>query len=317
MHILILDNNKLFAVGIKYLLEALLSGTQADYTTSYAEAADLLRTARFALLVMEIGIAKDNGLRVLKRLRSEYPNLPLLVLSNYPADYYGPRVIRAGACGFIEKDSEPEQVLWAVQCVLKGKHYINPELADQLVLGLVVGPNKGLPHERLSSREIQVFRRLALGQSVTCIGRSLKLSVKTVDTNLDDTTTGGSNIAGADYTLNSGSPIEMEATDGSFDSEAEDVTATIYDGLLVGFYDFCVTDKDSADNTGSEECTFLPVYDPSGGFVTGGGWIDSPAGSYTADPALTGKAKFGFVSKYKKGPSRRPARHISSLLRAI
>jgi DNA-binding NarL/FixJ family response regulator len=182
MAILILDSNKLFAAGMKYFLESLLSGAKADYATSYAEATDRLRTGRFALLIMEIGIARDNGLRVLKRLRSEFPSLPLLVLSIYPTDYYGPKVIRAGACGFIDKSSEPEQLLSAVQCVLKGKHYISPELADRLALGLGAGPNGDAPHERLSAREMQVFRRLALGESVTCIARSLELSVKTVDT---------------------------------------------------------------------------------------------------------------------------------------
>ena len=163
VHILILDSNKLFAAGMKYLLESLLSGAKADYATSYAEAANRLRTAHFALLMMEIGIARDNGLRVLKRLRSECPNLPLLVLSSYPTDYYGPKVIRAGACGFIEKSSEPEQLLSAVQCVLKGKHYISPELADRLALGLGVGPNPAKPEPNRGGSTIVQGNRPAAG----------------------------------------------------------------------------------------------------------------------------------------------------------
>ena len=182
MRILILDGNKLFAAGVKYLLEACLSGTEAECTTCYTEAAASLSTEHFALLIMEIGTGRDNGLRTLKRLRVKYPNLPMLVLSQYPVDYYGPRVIRAGACGFLDKDSEPEQLLGAVQCVVNGKHYIHPELAERLVLGFGIGSNSGAPHETLSPRERQIFRRLALGQSVTCIARTLELSVKTVDT---------------------------------------------------------------------------------------------------------------------------------------
>ena len=101
MRILILDSNTLFATGIKYLLEALLPGTQAECVTCCAEAMARLKAMYSGLLVMEIGTAKDNGLRVLKRLRAEYPNLPILVLSDYPVEYYGARVIRAGACGVL------------------------------------------------------------------------------------------------------------------------------------------------------------------------------------------------------------------------
>jgi DNA-binding NarL/FixJ family response regulator len=147
----------------------------------YTQLATRLETDHVGLLLMELGTAKDNELSVLKRLRADYAFLPILVLSEYPTDYYGPLVIRAGACGFIEKDSEPEQLLWAVKSVLKGNHYISPELADRLARGLVDGDAKPL-HEALSTREFQVFRRLALGETVSSIARALDLSVKTVDT---------------------------------------------------------------------------------------------------------------------------------------
>ena len=182
MRILILDSNKLFAAGIKYLLEALFFGSQVECATCYVEAAVRLRTERFALLVMEIGTTGDNGLCALKRARAEYPDLPILVLSQYPVNYYGPRAMRAGACGFIEKSGEPEQLLGAVQCVLKGKHYISPELADQLARGLGLKKAADALYETLSQREFQIFRHLALGESVTRIARAVGLSVKTVDT---------------------------------------------------------------------------------------------------------------------------------------
>jgi DNA-binding NarL/FixJ family response regulator len=71
-----------------------------------------------------LGTAKDSELTVLKQLRADYPFLPILVLSEYPTDYYGPLVIRAGGCGYIEKNSEPEQLLGAVKSVPKDNHYI-------------------------------------------------------------------------------------------------------------------------------------------------------------------------------------------------
>jgi hypothetical protein len=118
---------------------------------------------------------------------------------------------------------------------------------------------------------------------------------------VDDTTTGGSNIASAEYSLDGGltwSP--MSAADGAFDEPAEDVGASVGPFSGAGLYDVCVRGTDAATNTGSAQCILLVVYDPGAGFVTGGGWIDSPAGAYPADPALTGKATFGFVCKYLK-----------------
>jgi hypothetical protein len=93
----------------------------------------------------------------------------------------------------------------------------------------------------------------------------------------------------------------MTAQDGAFDEVNEDVTADITGYPVAGVHEICVNGTDDPGNTGEFECTFLAVYDPSAGFVTGGGWIDSPEGAYVAAPELTGKASFGFVSRYKKG----------------
>ena len=179
---LIIDNHRLFGVGVKHFLQAKIPAAQFDYAECYAVAADILKAEQIRLVLLEIGTARDSGMSVLRRLRSEHPQLPLLVVSDYPFDYYGPKVIRTGACGFIGKDCDPDELLQAVKCVLNGKHYISTELADRLALGLGVEHVDGAAHEALSPRELQIFRRLALGQPVTDIARELSLSVKTVDT---------------------------------------------------------------------------------------------------------------------------------------
>ncbi len=126
----------------------------------------------------------------------------------------------------------------------------------------------------------------------------------TITATIGDSSDGGSNIESAEFRINDGAVDVltglMEAGDGSFDEPMEDVTAAVA-SPAVGVYNVCVHGTDGADNIGSEECTFLAVYDPSAGFVTGGGWINSPSGAYADDPSLTGKATFGFVSKYQKG----------------
>jgi hypothetical protein len=118
---------------------------------------------------------------------------------------------------------------------------------------------------------------------------------------IDDTNTGGSDIASAVYSVDGEAAVAMSASDGNFDSPTESLTASIADGLPVGIHEICVSGTDSPGNTGPATCMLLAVYDPSGGFVTGGGSILSPAGAYPADPDLTGPANFGFVSSYRKG----------------
>jgi hypothetical protein len=119
---------------------------------------------------------------------------------------------------------------------------------------------------------------------------------------IDDSTTGSSIITSAEYEID-GNIYSMNAVDGVFDEVTEEVTVTISPFLEPCINIISVRGEDAANNIGQGDEMYLPVYDPSGGFATGGGWIDSAAGAYTPDPTLTGKASFGFVSKYKKGAS--------------
>ena len=121
-----------------------------------------------------------------------------------------------------------------------------------------------------------------------------------VTANVNDVATGNSNIVSAYFTVDAGSPIAMTAVDGSFNSPNENVKGTIPSYSTPDVKEICVYGTDAAGNTG-HECVLLAIYDPSQGFVTGGGWIMTPAGSYTPDVTLSGKATFGFVSKYLKG----------------
>ena len=144
-----------------------------------------------------------------------------------------------------------------------------------------------------------------LSSNVTATPNPLAVNTPTTLTaNVDDTTTGGSDIASANYTIDGGTPVGMTAQDGGFDEVMEGVTAMVPAFTEAGVHQLCVSGTDAAGNTGEEDCTFLAVYDPAAGFVTGGGWIESPADACyltTACEGLTGKANFGFVSKYKKG----------------
>ena len=117
---------------------------------------------------------------------------------------------------------------------------------------------------------------------------------------VEGATTGGSTITGAVFTVDGAGATAMVASDGAFDETIEAIEGTIPAFSTAGIRDVCVTGIDEAGNASDADCLLLPVFDPSGSFVTGGGWIDSPQGAYTSDPTLIGKASFGFVSKYAK-----------------
>jgi subtilisin family serine protease len=135
----------------------------------------------------------------------------------------------------------------------------------------------------------------------------------TVTAKVDDTTTGGSTVVSAQYTIINGplvvvAPTPMAAcgtsactTAGSFDKPTVFVRASLPSGLPVGVYEICVSGTDVWGDSSELTCSFLAVYDPNAGFVTGGGWINSPLGASTQYPDAVGKANFGFTSKYLKG----------------
>ena len=123
----------------------------------------------------------------------------------------------------------------------------------------------------------------------------------TVTANVDDSTTGGSDITLAEYSFDGGPWVPTSVADGVFDEVSEDVIANIGSFATPGVHRISVRGTDSAGNVGDVENILLAVYDPMAGFVTGGGWINSPEGAFTADPDLIGKAIFGFVSKYQRG----------------
>jgi hypothetical protein len=123
----------------------------------------------------------------------------------------------------------------------------------------------------------------------------------TLTANVDDSATGGSDIASAEYNIDGGPFVAMSAADAAFDEVSEDVTAGVPAFTAPGLHTVCVHGTDAPGNVGADECILLAVYDPTAGFVTGGGWVNSPAGADDDNPSAAGRANFGFVSKYHKG----------------
>jgi DNA-binding NarL/FixJ family response regulator len=131
--------------------------------------------------VLDISMPGRSGLEVLKEIRKARPKLPVLVLSMHPEDQFAVRVLKAGASGYMTKETAPEELVGAIKKVMAGGRHISPSLAEIMAAYLTLDTNVP-PHEQLSNREFQVMRLIASGKTVSEIARELSLSVRTVST---------------------------------------------------------------------------------------------------------------------------------------
>jgi DNA-binding NarL/FixJ family response regulator len=140
-----------------------------------------VRDQRWTVVILDIGLPGANGLDLLATIRREKPELPVLILTVHPEEQYAVRAIRAGAAGFLTKESAPDRLIDAVRKVAGGGRFVSPELAETLA-SVLAGQSPGEPHERLSDREFEIFKLLASGRTVSQIAQDLALSVKTIST---------------------------------------------------------------------------------------------------------------------------------------
>lgn len=182
MHtILIADDHAVVRAGLRQFLEDSGRVTEVAEAATGQQTLDLLRSKRFDLLILDINMPDRGGLDILRNVRTSYPDTRVLVVSGFPERQYAVNVLRAGASGYLSKESAPEELVKAVQLVLAGHRYVSSALAEQLVTDLDGNPDAPM-HASLSEREFQIFTKLAMGRSVSEIARELHLSVKTIST---------------------------------------------------------------------------------------------------------------------------------------
>ncbi|MGB0128264.1 MAG: response regulator transcription factor [Rhodocyclaceae bacterium] len=179
--ILIVDDHAVVRGGFRQFFAGTPDLTVAGEAATGAEALALVRTQAWDLVLLDIALPDLNGIAVLKRIKDERPELPVLIFSMFSEEEFAIPALNAGAAGFLSKDSPPKQILSAIRSVIEGARYVSPTLAERLLAGSVA-PSKPLPHEALSPRELEVLLHLSKGLSLTRIGEVLNLSVKTVST---------------------------------------------------------------------------------------------------------------------------------------
>lgn len=179
--ILIADDHPVVRRGLRQILSESPELHVARDVGSAPEALEALRAERFDVVLLDVSMPGGNGLELIGTIRKAWPETRVLVLTGHPEEQYAVRAIRAGAAGFLNKESAPERLSEATRKIAAGGRYVSAELAETLA-SLLAGDSEGQPHERLSDREFEILKLLASGKTVTQVAIELSLSVKTVST---------------------------------------------------------------------------------------------------------------------------------------
>ncbi len=181
LRIAIVDDHQIVRAGFREMLADELGFVFPFEAASGEEAMKGLREHETDVLLLDLSLPGQSGVDVLRAARQRYGKLRILVLSSFPEERYALSMIRNGADGYICKDCSREELVGAIRTVAQGRRYLSPRTAELMAQQLTDGVQSA-PHEKLSDRELQVFLRLAQGESVSDIGAVLNLSVKTVST---------------------------------------------------------------------------------------------------------------------------------------
>jgi len=179
--VLIADDHAILRRGLKEILEDDLQDAIYGEAGNAQQVLAEVQRYEWDLVILDITMPGRSGLDLLHDLKQLRPNLPVLVLSMHPEDQYAKRVLKAGAAGYMNKETAPEELVKAVGKVLSGGRYVSAALAEKLASDLSADTER-LSHERLSNREFEVLRMIASGKTISQIAEELHLSVTTVST---------------------------------------------------------------------------------------------------------------------------------------
>lgn len=182
IRVLIADDHAIVRQGLRQILADTPDMEVGGEAANGFEALQKIREeGPWDVLLLDVSMPGKNGIDTLKQVKDELPRLPVLVLSMYPEDQYGVRLLKAGAAGYLTKESAPEALVTAIRTVSAGRKYISPGVAELLAHELGRDTDQP-PHALLSDREFEIMRLLATGMTPTAIAEQLNLSVKTVST---------------------------------------------------------------------------------------------------------------------------------------
>jgi DNA-binding NarL/FixJ family response regulator len=180
IRIAIVDDHALVRAGLRQFFADQIDFSVVAEASTGRDALDIVRRGGVDVILLDISMPDQSGVDALAAIKARAPDLPVLILSGFPEAHYATTLLRQGASGYLNKDCDPEEIVKAIRTVCRGRKYITAGVAEQLADALG-GGNQPL-HEQLSERELQVFLRLAKGETIGHMAQSMSLSVKTVST---------------------------------------------------------------------------------------------------------------------------------------
>ena len=181
LRILIADDHTVVRKGLRQILIDQFGDAFIDEVADAEALVNKVLTEKWDVIISDINMPGRSGLDALKQIRNIFPDLPVLILSMNPEEHYALRALKAGASGYLSKESASDELIIAVQKVLAGKKYFSPHVIEHLANNINADLSKAA-HEYLSNREMEVMKHLASGRSVSEIAEKLSLSVTTIST---------------------------------------------------------------------------------------------------------------------------------------
>lgn len=177
----IVDDHAVVRTGLRQYLADHVDLRVTGEAANGAQALELARGGEVDVLLLDISMPDQSGVDALKAIKARFPDLAVLILSGFPEAHYATNLLRLGASGYLNKECEPDEIVLAIRTVSMGRKYISQAVATLLAEGVAGGLDRP-PHELLSERELQVFLRLAKGETIGAMAEAMCLSVKTVST---------------------------------------------------------------------------------------------------------------------------------------
>jgi len=181
IRVAICDDHHIVRQGFKTIMNQLHDINVSAEASTGRDALEIARGGQCDVLLLDINMPDQNGIDTLRTIKQGQPDFPVLMLSTCSAKQYAVNALKIGADGYLDKNCEPEEMERAIRTVVRGRRYLNPEIADMLAKNLCEADGMAL-HTKLSDREFQVFLRLSKGELITEMAEQLCLSVKTVST---------------------------------------------------------------------------------------------------------------------------------------
>jgi two-component system, NarL family, invasion response regulator UvrY len=178
--VLLVDDHTIVRQGLRMMLEQTTDIRVIDEAANGVDALEKIQAQEFDVVVLDIAMPDMNGLEVLMKMKQLQPALHVMMLSTYPEKQYAVRALKAGAAGYLTKESATEELIIAIQRAAEGRKYLSLDLAEKIAD--YFDDSKKAPHELLSNREYEVFLLMGKGQSVSNIAEKMSLSVPTVNT---------------------------------------------------------------------------------------------------------------------------------------